>query len=318
MIDTLRFNVPGSFKTPTTHHPVIRFTQARTGLIQPPGLSESTCLSRIPSFGQFRALECSLPKLLYGHNGRLISSQAELDAGLDKLWHEVTRLADCPPLPDWQLWRIDLVWQFGGLHAGRVVDALSGFRYPAIRKPPMHIAGQSLSFRGAQSRFGVTFYDKPHQQKADGDVLRIEVKLAGKQLIRLKARDWQNFGHLYQTYREVVMNFPVIPKPSTSSNWQTALAVCVPPEFHEQFLASLKTSPRSQRAYRQKVRLGAAKLPETIRWSDLLPEDTPPAPVNVEPRKRQPRQPRQTRRSVCTPVVGLPRLLDENLKFQDN
>jgi len=44
--------------------------------------------------------------------------------------------------------RCDLVWQLGGMEAGKVIDVLAGFRFPGIQKPAMHVAGQSVAWRG--------------------------------------------------------------------------------------------------------------------------------------------------------------------------
>ena len=65
---------------------------------------------------------CSLPRLLWEHNGRLISNQAELDEALTKLWQEANTVAEMPLISTLKPMRLDLVWQFEGLLAGRVID----------------------------------------------------------------------------------------------------------------------------------------------------------------------------------------------------
>src|SRR5258708_6513913 len=56
--------------------------------------------------------EVSLPKLLFGHNGRVLKDQSELSAALKKFANELSRVAEVPLLDDLQPWRIDLAWNF--------------------------------------------------------------------------------------------------------------------------------------------------------------------------------------------------------------
>ena len=235
---------------------------------------------------------CSLPRLLWEHNGRLISNQAELDEALTKLWQEANTVAEMPLISTWKPMRLDLVWQFEGLLAGRVIDALSAFRFPGVRKPPLHQAEHGVSWRGAGSRFVVTAYDKTRKMLIQGDVLRIEVRLCGNEIRRLRGRDWQSFDGLWAAYREIVLQLPNVPVANQSAGWPEAVGQFVPAEYHEIVLTALKQkSNRTRRENRRRMRISAAAIRHQLCWANLLPVNNPPPPVAVEPKRRRSQRP---------------------------
>jgi hypothetical protein len=242
-----------------------------------------------PTQSYLTRVECSLPKLVYGHNGRLIDDQEELDRAMEQLREAVAKVADVPDSGVWVPSRCDLVWQLGGMEAGKVIDVLAGFRFPGIQKPAMHVAGQSVAWRGAKSRFMVSAYDKAKQLRVEGDVLRIEVRLCGKVFRkRLGHRDWRNFADLYAVYREVILSLPTLPKASTEHSMLTALTMCSGPEMAEQVVMVITRNKETIRKYRREIRLAQAKLPSSLVWADIFPAATPPPPVTIEPAKRIP------------------------------
>ena len=213
-------------------------------------------------------VECSLPKLVFGHNGRLIATQGELTGALGHLRAAVGKVADVPDIGDWVPSRCDLVWQLGGLNAGKVIDVLSGFQFPGIQKPAMHVAGQSSIWRGGHSRFVVSAYDKAKQLRVEGDVLRIETRLCGRVLRgRLGGRDWQNFADLYSVYREVVLSLPEVPKANTEHSLLTALTVGCGVDAAERVLMMIHRNTETIRKYRREIRIAAASLPSTLNWA---------------------------------------------------
>lgn len=236
------------------------------------------------------AVECSLPRLLWRHNGRPVASQAELSDAWQRLFNVSTSFADVPPLADWLPERLDLVWQIAVPDAGAVIDALSGLRYPDIRSPAIHQAGRCVTWRGAGSRFMVQAYHKSVKTRQPGEVLRIEVRLRGSELRRLHGRDWQDFCALYDAYRELVTRLPDVSLPEGKCGWPEAVGRVVPVEFHEAVLAVLGQSPRTERDARQRMRLARATEGRTPRLKDLFPADNPPPPVTVEPRCRESRK----------------------------
>lgn len=275
MLDTVRMKTPGKMLRP--------FARVEwLALLVKPFTS--------PDGAFLYAVECSLPRLLWGHNGRLIASQAELAAAWQRLSTVTTSFADVPPLADWLPERLDLVWQFAVPDAGAVIDALSGLRYPDIRSPAIHQAGRCVTWRGGGSRFMVQAYHKSAKARQPGEVLRFEVRLRGSELRRLHGRDWRDFSALYAAYRQLVTRLPDAPLPEGKCGWPEAVGRGVPVEFHETVLAFMGQSPRTVRDARQRMRLARASAGRTRRLTDLLPADNPPPPITVEPRRREPRK----------------------------
>ncbi len=227
-------------------------------------------------------VELSLPSLLFGHSGRLISSQVELDAAIACLDRAAQTLGYSLLRPT----RLDLAWHFGSICACRVVDALSSFGFPGVRGLPLHRPGSFVSWRGARSQFVLSAYAKAKLMRLPGDVLRVEVRLCGRELCRLKGRDWRSFAALWQTFREIVAQMPDVSASGEGTGWPEAVGRCVPVEFHERTLAQIGGSDRTRREYRRRIRVAAAALPSPLRWSELVPEVTP-APVNLQPKSRR-------------------------------
>lgn len=234
-----------------------------------------------------RVVECSLAKLLWENTGRPIATQAELDRAIRKLWDEVSAIVQAPPLETWKLTRLDLAYQFAGLHSERVIDALSAFRFPHVHNPPMHVAGQTVSWRGTRSRFMVVAYAKCRKMRVSGDVLRIEVRLRGCELRHLRGGDWRCFRDMWTAYRAILLHLPDVPCAPAKAGWPEAVGQIVPAEFHERILAALALSTKMTRTNRQRLRVAAAQLPAAISWAVILTEGGPPPPVVIEARNRK-------------------------------
>ncbi len=231
--------------------------------------------------------EVSLPKLLFGHNGRLLETQAQLDAALARLHDDLNGFAEVPEIAAWQVWRVDIAWNFD-LIAAPIVLAHAALRVPGIhRGADLFDGGQGVSWHDAKSRFMVKLYDKALEMHVPGSILRAEISLRGRQLARrLDAGEFQNHGALYQVYRIIITSLPVLQKSTTSANWQAALGA-EPVEIRQRFLARLAHKPKGTfRRYRRMVEAAAAKLPESFSWANILPAGTPPPAVNCEPRRR--------------------------------
>ena len=144
--------------------------------------------------------EAELPKLLWGHNGRLLANQAEIEASVARFRSILSQQGKFEP---WQLVVVDLVWQFQTRPAD-VILAHQWLRFPGVRSWPSLLKGdKEISWRG--SRLGLKFYDK-----AEG-VLRVELRLAGKQLQkRIDADAPLNFDELYQVFRADVLKLPPV------------------------------------------------------------------------------------------------------------
>lgn len=239
------------------------------------------------AFGILKSVECSLPRLMFDHNGQLIQNQEQLDRAFALLHAKLDSIAFVPPIEEWVLKRLDLVWQFEGLQAGRVINAISAFRYPGIQKAPWHQVDCGVSWRGAGSRFVVTAYDKCRKSRVAGDILRIEVRFAGKALCRLRGRDWRIFNEMWEVYREVIGKLPDIYSFEDSLGLPVVIGRIVPHEYHEKIIADTKGCDRTKRLMRARIRCAAANLPRKLSWSELLPQIPPASPPIVIPRIRR-------------------------------
>jgi len=228
--------------------------------------------------------ECSLPRLLYGHNGRTLADQGQLDAGLVKLHDVLISVADVPSEADWSPWRLDLAWNFD-LQARPLILAHAALCVPGIQSEgTLHPGCYGVSWRGAKSRFMVTLYDKARQMHVPGSILRAEISLRGRQLARrLDGRDWRDFSALYRTYRGVMAGIAPIQNPTAAAGWPEAVGQ-ESPETRRRILARLAHKPSATfRRYRRKTEAAAAQLSETFSWANILSVDGPPPGVAVEP-----------------------------------
>src|SRR5260370_8412071 len=75
--------------------------------------------------------EFSLPKLLFGHNGRLITSQKAIDVSLDKCADILSTIARIPDVAEWDARRVDMAWNYN-LHAFPLIMAHAALRGPGI------------------------------------------------------------------------------------------------------------------------------------------------------------------------------------------
>lgn len=153
-------------------------------------------------YGNCKA-EAELPKLLWGHNGRLLANQAELDESVAQFRAILSQKVE---FTSWQLVFVDLVWQFQTQPAD-VILAHQWLRFPSVRKlPSLLCGGKEISWRGM--RLTLKFYEK-----AEG-VLRVELRLAGAQLRkRIDADAPLNFSELYNVFRAEVLKLPPIQLP---------------------------------------------------------------------------------------------------------
>lgn len=225
-------------------------------------------------------VEASLPKVLYGHNGRLIANQSWLNAGLAKLKLELSTVADVPDLASWRPWRVDLTWNFD-LPARNYILAHFCSPVSGIRSLPILFdGGQGLSWRGARSHFMVKLYNKSRQMHTQGEVLRAEISLRSEQLTRRLDGDWRDFDALYRVYRKIMSSIPALEKPMKARGWQEAVGLETV-EIRHRILS--RVTPKSERTFRRNwSRMQAAQFPGSFAWDDALPQDNPPPAIHVE------------------------------------
>jgi len=228
-------------------------------------------------FGNCKA-EAELPKLIWGHNGRLLANQAELDASVEQFRSILSRQVE---FSSWQLVLVDLVWQFEARTAD-IILAHQWLRFPGVRNfPSLLCGGKEISWRG--SRLGLKFYDK-----AEG-VLRVELRLAGEQLRkRIDADAPLNFDELYQVFRADILKLPPVQLPEARYHSTAEIIATLPTEFQNGAILAYQQGRTARAVSGFKRDVSAARL-EKVGWnlSELLPADNPPPPVHCEPRRRR-------------------------------
>lgn len=228
--------------------------------------------------------ECSLPRLLFGHNGHLITDQTQVDAALNRFSDLLKDIAEIPNVRACCPSRLDLAWNFDQ-PAKPLIHAHAPLRLPGIRRgATVFNEGEGLSWRNARSQLVIRLYDKARKMRVQGSsVLRAEVSFRSREIARrFEYGKWWNFDEAYRVYRGVLSTIPPI-KLSGARGWQEALGL-QPFEIRQQMLADLGHKPqRTLRAWRQRVEAAATGRTEDFRWSVTLPLDGPPPPVHVEP-----------------------------------
>ena len=253
--------------------------------------------------GSVVKVETDLPKLLYGHNGRLIKTQAELDCASARLRQALQTVCHAagPTVGfypgevagDLQTHykRIDLVWQFD-LAAAFVFAALRNAKHPEIHKAKGEWQDQTLVFPGTKLR--VSIYDKKAKERArcSHHVLRFEVQLHGEKIDQHFAVAENNvlrrllIDRAYAAYRDVLLGFgsDLVPDPEHEGTVADFVALMVTklPDGDPVTLYCLtrKMCPRRSRKFRKEV---GKRVPRLVHfsWADLLPEHHLPPAVEI-------------------------------------
>lgn len=257
---------------------------------------------------KIRRVEASLPRVLHGSNGKLIKSDLELEDALCRALRILREIAiptnyddedsishgDLDDLgsPDekFRFKRVDLAWQF----RGNPVDFITAhfhLRHKRVRKATGHYDGQSLYWPG--TGLFVRMYDKElKENQRRGDVIRVEVQIRG---IR-RLRKWFGFeDHLtdlsfdecYRIYRSILCEFSPSPLPEVGGLVEL-LAVGERNGWKHNGVGIFDLWAREKNPnYARQVKTKMARINLQhfeINWPELLPEQGPPEPVEVEPR----------------------------------
>ena len=228
-------------------------------------------------FGNCKA-EAELPKLVWGHNGRLLANQAELDASVERFRSILSQQVE---FASWQWVLTDLVWQFQ-TRTSEVILAHQWLRFPGVRNlPSLFCGGKAISWRGA--RLGLKFYRKAE------NVLRVELRLAGEQLRKRIDDDAPlDFAELYRVFRAEILKLSPIQLPEARKHSTAEIIASLPLEFQNVAILAYQTgrTARSTSGFKRDVSI--ARL-NKVNWNlcDLLPINNPPPPVHVEPRRHR-------------------------------
>jgi len=196
---------------------------------------------------EFRA-EAELPKLIFGHNGRICSSQRELNLAVDRFRSALGSVAE---FDEWTWTRLDLVWQWKVERASEIILAHQWLKFPGIRNDPSLLyGGKMITWCGAKSRLMFKLYDKARSFGNGAGVLRAELKLAGEQLRkRIDGNAALDFNELWGAFRLELLNFASVTVPEARRHTFAEVSASLTPEQQSRALSVYRLG-RSERAIR--------------------------------------------------------------------
>lgn len=154
-------------------------------------------------------LEVSLPRLVYGSNGHLLTNDEEITRALGRLVYHLHQVARDARLI--QLRRLDLCWQFE-IDCGAYLRAASGLSWGLCRQTPMVYPGESVTWRGTGS--SLCLYDKGLEAEREaGGPLRAEVRFKTKADCAVRGFRWAEdlaFSRCYAAYRAELLKVPTV------------------------------------------------------------------------------------------------------------
>lgn len=236
--------------------------------------------------------ECSLPRLVFPHNGFLISEESHLHAARARLHGLASQVVE--DFNPYRLTRLDTVWQFRGNPAAWV-SSLGAARLPFVRKEPRIFFGESVEFVG--SRLVLRVYDKglEHDGRRGADVVRVEYQARSKALhdkasaalfLGLTSLNALTVRHAYPWYRATVTAFPAFRVPPSAMSVGAFLGALRAEgvKLYGRPAEEVYFSGRSRSTiWRLRRSIAAASAQEwlTIDLEELLPPDRLPPVVNL-------------------------------------
>ncbi|MDP0497981.1 MAG: hypothetical protein Q7Q73_17405 [Verrucomicrobiota bacterium JB024] len=259
----------------------------------------------------------SLPELIYGHNAKVIESQADLDLALkvaDLLFDQISS----PAIGTARAYRrADVAAQLR-MNYRSVHTAYSHARQTRSRKAPeihpgesikLPLLGQDLKFYDKGKQIGTkTRHDRKLKPpppltleqwlgaesaafaRAHGyrdpepDIVRIEVQFDKSKIVRFLGDGRDQVTHLdidraYQALRQVLLAIKVNTFPGVTRKLSTYLAVVnlKDPELYELYLNHCVGARRRKDLEREVSRYMPALFQEELDWDKLLPPDQRPS-----------------------------------------
>ncbi len=247
-------------------------------------------------------IECDLPKLLYGHNGKLIPDQAGLDEAIRRIGAILRHFTLLPPGSDCSahhidlgpVSRIDLLWQYD-VPIISLRNVLQNCKVDGIRKKPNIYGGLNVVIPGTY--LGVKAYDKLRESggivspSSATQACRFEFKITGEDRIAkffgmkpgagLKPLGFDQAYSVYRTLMSRIDN--VTPAASAGAGGIArflAEEAIKDPWIISRYLESRQLRSSSASRVRQQVRAVAKKLRQ-FDLRSLIPPGQPPPPVEV-------------------------------------
>jgi hypothetical protein len=232
--------------------------------------------------GVIEWVQTSLPRVLFGDNGRLIRSPEQLVEaqqrfklilnGISAIRHPLTEYV-----------RVDLVLHFR-CNVEKFIAAHRHCRHPLIRKETAEYGVRGLKLPG--TGVGICFYDKKKEMKiGHGDILRVEVQLKKPKLGKLFGKADRplyalDFSTCYLVYREILCQFEPA-EVMEPFGLNPLLAYCEVAGFTlpngltamENYKATVS---RDTFLARRRQINGMTLSAAGINWSDLLPKNLLP------------------------------------------
>lgn len=230
-------------------------------------------------------VEVSLPRVLHGHNGKLIQNQHDLDRALAKVY-SLLRQIGRPRQERFKPYRVSLAWHFAG-NLNQFMGAFEQAKHKSIRTVARGYDNESMFWQGHDIRIRV--YDKIRQMTGRaGDVLRVEVQLRGRWLKKYLAHDVGQvevlrFADCYRAYREILLGLTT-PKPPAISSLANMFALAALDGFKAKDSApfELWAVGKSKEHVRRMNRQMAAVWRNHFNFSALLPVGEPPPSIEVD------------------------------------
>jgi len=239
--------------------------------------------------GTVASVEASLPRVVFGTNGQLITSQAVLDEALEVTDNIISEVATVPERREFS--RIDLCWQFRG-EQRNWLQAHRYAKYPGTHSTAREYS-TGLGWYGKD--FKARLYDKEAEVNKGSGVMRLEFALSRHKLSKEFNGTFEpvtqlNFADSYAVYRQLAVGFQPHRVPKISSDAEfLALGEQQGWNYEGTPAAELFLGHRCGKTARKLRReVTAAQLQyHEINWHILLPEAGLPEVVDVVPSPRR-------------------------------
>lgn len=312
MIDTLSINFPLPIPLLSERieelQSLLQVHKTSSRIDVKPNRPQRTSQYSFPLFGlrlfttstlQLSKLEVELPCMLYGHNGRLISNQHEIDKALSRLKSLLRFLSphyygdDAASIINGHICRLDLVWQFD-VPLQQIRGVLQYAKHPKILSPPDLYGNGSIVFKGRSLR--INAYDKLRRKRGAHlmpssavDASRIEFQTKGKKFIAelfgvnpQVGLNTLQFADAYAVYRGLLMAFAQVPSSVVSSSSDIGSFLAMEskrdPGIVDRYIQHRAMHKASSSRLRRQIT--DAKL-KVFNLTSLVPPNNPLPPVDV-------------------------------------